>query len=431
MQLHDGASRTTRDGIAPALKAYRAAAAGLLSNKYAELASIAPAHLRERGNIFVAVCTDGILVRYDKPGEGELKVRVGEMDEKLATVALQFSEHVIYLDVEPHYPEKAPKISMAVGKPGEFGEPVATMAIALFASATPTSAFKPAKPPARPTPFLSIVSEMDIELAGEVLPLDSDTERGSGDAFLAHSRFHIPVGWRAIELYPEYGIEYWSANAAPMWAEMDILAAAAQRNLQKARYDALDTRVDTRAKYDTLLNEFQRLLLGPEEPMHQFLKQHPELISPTCDKYWSKLRFGDRISDFVFREPGHDYVLVELEAPIKELFRKDGQQREELTHAFNQLADWIRFIEDNRTSAEEDLGLKGISTNPRSLIVIGRSGSLSDENRRKLVTLQNQIPKLRIMTYDDLLASARATLEKLLGPLGFSGQVARMYFFGK
>ena len=71
-------------------------------------------------------------------------------------------------------------------------------------------------------------------------------------------------------------------------------------------------------------------------PAHQFLRQHPELISPTSDKHWSKLPFGTKKQcDFVFREPHNDYVLVEIEKPGKQLFRKDGQQLEELTQAIN------------------------------------------------------------------------------------------------
>ena len=120
---------------------------------------------------------------------------------------------------------------------------------------------------------------------------------------------------------------------------------------------------------------------------------------------------------------------MELEAPIREIFRKDGQQRQELTHAFNQIADWTAYIEDNKQIVEQELGLTGISTNPRSLIVIGRSSSLRAEDRRKLTTLQNGIPKLRIMTYDDLLESARATLTRILGPLGFEVPNSRVFFF--
>jgi hypothetical protein len=353
------------------------------------------------------------------------------MGADLAEVALMFSEQVLYLDVEPFQPEKAPKINFGIGRPGEPLQPAFSAAVAMFASSKPPFGFEMSKPPVRPTPIISLTSDTDMELAGMVLPADSGGSDANATAqqFLAHSRFPLPVGWRALEIYPPLADEHWQASYAPMWAELDILAAAAQRNIQESRYSALDSRVDVRAQYSNLLEQFQALLQGAEEPVHQFLKQHPELISPTCDRYWSKLAFGERVSDFVFREPHNDYELVELEAPIRQLFRQDGQQREELTHAINQIADWVRFIEDNRTNVEQELGLTGISTNPRSLIVIGRSESLRLEDRRKLATLQNQIPKLRIMTYDDLLASARATLERILGPLGFAGPNVRVYFF--
>jgi hypothetical protein len=64
-----------------------------------------------------------------------------------------------------------------------------------------------------------------------------------------------------------------------------------------------------------VLEELESLLAGPEEPAHQFLKVHTELISPTHDAMWSKKAFGDTVSDFVFREPPDDYLLVEIEAP--------------------------------------------------------------------------------------------------------------------
>ena len=423
-----GQAQSQQQLIGGALKAYRNAAGEMLKSKYSALAPIAPTHLRDRGNIFAVVCRDGIFVRYDKPGEDATKVRVGKTDESLASVALNLSEQVLYLDVEPFHPEKAPKIELAAGRPGEELTHIMTIAIAIFASSTLPPSFEMPKPPARPTPVISIQSEVDVELGGTLIPIDSGGE-ASDDNFVAHSRIQLPVGWRALEVYPLLADEYWQAASAPMWAELDILAMAAQRNLQESRYNALDSRGEVRARYSKLLDEFRSLLEGPEEPVHQFLKKHPELISPTAVAHWSKLPFGNRISDFVFCEPHNDYELVELEAPIREIFRKDGQQRQELTHAFNQIADWTAYIEDNKQIVEQELGLTGISTNPRSLIVIGRSSSLRAEDRRKLTTLQNGIPKLRIMTYDDLLESARATLTRILGPLGFEVPNSRVFFF--
>jgi len=203
----------------------------------------------------------------------------------------------------------------------------------------------------------------------------------------------------------------------------------AQKNAIASNLGTLDSRGAARKHYARLLEEFEALLTGPEEPARQFLKENPGLLCATHEQFWSKLPFGDRISDFVFRESHNDYLLVEIEAPIRELFRRDGQQRQELTHAIDQITDWIQYISDNKQKVEEDLGLTGISTNPRILVVIGRSQSITEEYRRKLASLQALHNKLRILTYDDLIASARANLERILGPLGFKGQNVELYFF--
>ena len=75
------------------------------------------------------------------------------------------------------------------------------------------------------------------------------------------------------------------------------------------------------------------------------------------------------------------------------------------------------FTEDNLSTVQRELGLEGISSNPQSLVVIGRSRSLTDENKRKLVTLENESPRIKVMTYDDVLIKAKEVIENLLGPL--------------
>lgn len=85
-------------------------------------------------------------------------------------------------------------------------------------------------------------------------------------------------------------------------------------------------------------------------------------------------------------------------------------------------------LEDNLSTVQRELGLVGISASPRSVLVIGRSASLTEHNRRKLTTLENTMPKLKIMTYDDVFANARAVAENLLGPLWDPGPNAQVYF---
>jgi len=121
-------------------------------------------------------------------------------------------------------------------------------------------------------------------------------------------------------------------------------------------------------------------------------------------------------------------LLVEIEKSTRRLFRIDGQQTAELTHAHGQIRDWKRYIEDNLSTVQRELGLTGLSANPRSLIVMGRSSALTSDDRRRLATIENDSPKLKIMTYDDVFDNAKAVGENLLGPLwNLSGNTRIMY----
>ena len=131
----------------------------------------------------------------------------------------------------------------------------------------------------------------------------------------------------------------------------------------------------------------------------------------------------------MFREQCNDYLLVEIESPIRELFRKDGDPRQDLMHAISQIEDWTQYIESNKQKVENELGLTGITANPRTLVVIGRSASLTEDNRRKLAAMQANHNKLQILTYDDLIVRARTNIERILGPLDCSGQNAQFYYY--
>jgi len=80
-----------------------------------------------------------------------------------------------------------------------------------------------------------------------------------------------------------------------------------------------------------------------------------------------------------------------------------------------------------RTNRQNELGLRGISPNPRCLIVAGRSSALTEENKRKLAAMEGAWPRLKIMTFDDLVATAKATFENLLGLMFDAGPHAEVY----
>jgi len=200
----------------------------------------------------------------------------------------------------------------------------------------------------------------------------------------------------------------------------DILAAVVTEQLREDHFRSLDPKGAARKQFAKTLSDFKALLDSRperEEVLQTFLKENSRLLCPAQTKMWPKLPLGPNITDFVFREAPSVYLLVELEKSTHPLFRKDGRPKSELQVAIDQITDWKRYIEDNLRSVQAEQGLDGISSNPRSLVVIGRSHTLSGDNRRKLTTMGNLLPKLRIMTYDDVYDNAKAMIENMFGPI--------------
>jgi hypothetical protein len=420
------------------IEKYQGAITSLLIGKYASYKDLLRAHLRQQCNIYVFICNDGILIRYDEVIEGIAKVRAALINMDLQEFAPKFTDGVLHfpkdmLNYSPTF--RGPQIVMSTGNinnPQSSQQQIFSAHYEICAQTTYPVGFEIKPPPNRPVPIVSLANELILNLDGEISPASPiSKELTKDESFFSYSRVKLDVGWLAIEVYPLTIHDHWKPEYATLWAELDILAIIAEESSIKAQLNALDSRVETRKKYSKLFTEFESLMTGPEEPLHQFIKSHPELLCPTHEKCWSKVQFGKTISDFVFREAYNDYLLVEIEAPIRELFRKDGQQRQELTHAINQITDWVQHIQANKQKVEEETGLAGISTNPRILVVIGRRESLSDENRRKIESLQAQQNKLRIMTYDDVILNAKESLSRILGNFDIHGENMDIFYYEK
>jgi hypothetical protein len=421
--------------MAGTLRAYREAAQELLRGQYASLRGLAPPHLRIPCHIYVICCPDGVLVRYDAAvGGEEPKMRCADFREMLTDVAPAFSEQVMHVPEDPAtYVPKHDGPGLILQQRDEQGRLVERGRIypLIYApKSLPTDAKMP-PPSERPPCLTSFHRELQIQMRGVVKPTNIPARAipmGS-DYFVAHGTMELAVGWQAIEIYPRLGEEYWRPEYAAAWAQLDLMSAVAQHNIVENALHRLDGRRAAREKHARLLEQFEALLAGPEEPCHQFLKANPDLLCTTHDNAWSKVPFGEHVSDFVFHEPGNGYLLVEIEAPHRDLFRKNGHPREALVHAIGQIDDWLCYIQDNKPIVESELGLHGISATPRTLVVIGRSASLTERNRRKLDVMRGQRPGLSIVTYDELIGRARANLERHFGPLSIRAQNLDIYFY--
>lgn len=404
----------------------------LLNGKYARIREYAPPHLRDPGMVIAICCEDGIIIRYDTRDDRLLGTGWG--DEKLPELAPKISEGVVYCHPDRNFTSRVPqtgpkmtleKIDGATGAQTEIICARVGFDVVLEAPTQPLPT-----PPSKPYCLLSVRNSLDIELEGETLPSENSGQKSR--KFLLRATMILPVGWQCIEIFPFADVNHWKPEYARMWAENDLLAAVVRGQFREAQLRTLDPNAAARKEFGNLLEAYKALLdSNPkrEEVLQSFLKENPVLLCPTYTMVRPKLQIGARVTDFVFQAASGDYLLVELEKSTDPLFIQSGDTSSKLNHARDQISDWRRYIEDNLSTVQHELGLPGISSNPKGLIVIGRAQSLSEENRRKLVTLENGSPRTKIMTYDDVFTNAKVLIENLLGPLWLGAGNTEVYYF--
>jgi hypothetical protein len=419
------------DRVGAAVKAYLNAAQDALNGKYAHLKEYAPTHLAQPGNVLAVCCPDGVVVRYERRTD-QMRIFIGWMSDSIATVASQLSQNVIHCYANRGYTSTVHETGALLemwAEDGITGQRDVVVSGRIGIEAVLERPEKIPQPPRKPFCLLSVRSALEVNVLCELVPKESSGQ--TGQRFLTRSFVSLGVGWECIEVFPFVNVEHWNSDYAALWAETDLLAAVAAEQFRAEQFQSLDPKASARNQYAELLRDYRSLLDSEpsrEEVLQVFLRDHPVLLCPTQTQMWPKLPLGARETDFVFRQASGDYLLVELERSTLSLFRKDGHASAHLNHAHGQVVDWKRYLEDNLSTVQRELGLTGISSNPQSLIVIGRSQSLSSANRRKLVTIENESPKLKIMTYDDVYDNTTALVENLLGPILHTGATTQIFF---
>jgi hypothetical protein len=108
--------------------------------------------------------------------------------------------------------------------------------------------------------------------------------------------------------------------------------------------------------------------------------------------------------------------LVEIERSSHKLFRQNGDPTSALIHAEQQVLDWLSSCDHNSAYAREGLPLV---QRPVGFVVIGRSGDLRDEDRKRLIRRNLTFEgHLQVLTFDDLLERGQRLVEFLVGNVG-------------
>lgn len=174
----------------------------------------------------------------------------------------------------------------------------------------------------------------------------------------------------------------------------------------------------TLSQLHATIDRFVELLARPDvhekRDVHPFLNENQFILHPNPSDVWSEVAIGlgtQHRLDFLIREADGSYVLVEIENPAHLLFTRKGDFTPPVGHAQRQVEDWQEWIEDNLATVQK---VYPDMIAPRGVVVIGRSVTLSAEQRHRLRRRNiNTRGRLVIMTYDDLLDSARSYVSGL------------------
>jgi len=168
---------------------------------------------------------------------------------------------------------------------------------------------------------------------------------------------------------------------------------------------------DDERNYQEFLEKHPLLLdiYGQVIPRPRFV--YPEGVSPLGKKYVEP--------DFVVCRPFDNYRIIEIERPSKKLATKTGQARAEVTQASFQIAEFLDYVREHHEHASVKSKFPGIHRSVSATIIISRATEESLGGRvdikRHMQLLKQQLGVNELLTYDDLLAQAKAPLQQLAG----------------
>ena len=166
------------------------------------------------------------------------------------------------------------------------------------------------------------------------------------------------------------------------------------------------------------VDELESLLSADvrEEDLQECLTRNPALFGAEYREIWSKYRLGAEFEmDYALVRVSGTVDLVEIEKSSHPLFTRKGDPRAELTHAEQQVLDWLDWVDRHIEYARRELPL----LRPTGYVVIGRDQNLPNDGRERLrrrnLAFQGA---LQILTYDDLLSRARRLVTLLMEGAG-------------
>jgi hypothetical protein len=149
-----------------------------------------------------------------------------------------------------------------------------------------------------------------------------------------------------------------------------------------------------------------------EADLHRLILRNPVALDAHGIRIHTEVRLGkDYRVDLILQHQLADkrITLIELERSDFRVFTKHGRPRAIVTHAAQQVEDWLRWWRENPTKIPPQFD----PTVPvEGLVVIGRSVAMEDDATRRLLAL-NHNRLVKVITYDGLLERVKCLIERL------------------
>jgi len=191
--------------------------------------------------------------------------------------------------------------------------------------------------------------------------------------------------------------------------------------LANMEYEKLASKLVNRIPIQTLIgtiSEFKKHIDNrntTEPDMQFFFENNWILLKINAKRVFSKFNMGgDLIPDFIIETSDNRYILIEIESPNEELYtrEKPPRQSRKLRESDSQIKSYLSYAHNNILFLRQKLPFLS-GDNISGLIVIGRSGRLSDEHKKRLDQDRAYCKDYDIVTYDELYRNLGTFLENL------------------
>jgi antiviral defense system Shedu protein SduA len=162
--------------------------------------------------------------------------------------------------------------------------------------------------------------------------------------------------------------------------------------------------------------EFVNLLqtASKEEQLQKFIENNPILLRqfPAQRILFKPALLTRYIADFAILSPQRELILIEIEPASMSLLRKNGDHAAPLTHAVNQVQNWLQIVDDHRLACLTEMNIEpSFVGNIRGVVIGGRDTGYDPANLRQLKSVFSG--RISVLTYDDLLGSLSTLIDQI------------------